>query len=467
MLLFATKEELVSYLKGAVTLTNGDVRLENEDKFRDQALDTISANAALNNSKDIKGLCRYIIKSIAQELGIVQSSIQGLYEAMGRGEYHGFTVPAINIRGMSYQLSRAIFRTARKIDCGAFIFEIAKSEMGYTNQNSHELASIILASAIKEKHRGPVFMQGDHFQINSKNFHVDRNKEVNGIKKLIEDAISAGFYNIDIDTSTLVTLDKPTVKEQQQLNYEVGVELTSYVREHEPKGVTISVGGEIGEVGKTNSTEEELRAYMDNFLASLAKKNKNYKGISKLSIQTGTSHGGVPLPDGSVAQVKLDFDTLAKLSRISRKDYGLSGVVQHGASTLPADLFHKFPELETAEIHLATDFQNMMYESKYFPKDLKEEIYAHLRVECANEKKSDETDEQFIYKTRKKGFGGKFKPRFWDLPESVKDGICKELEGKMDFLFDKLNVKNTNAAVKKSVSIVKVPPVMQVEIENS
>lgn len=466
MSLFNSKEELTAHLKGSVSLANGNVKLEDAEKFRNLHLDGVVANAALNENKEIKGLCRYIIKSVALDLGIIPSSIQGLYEAMGRGEYHGFTVPAINIRGMSYQLSRSMFRSASKIDCGALIFEIAKSEMGYTNQNTHELATVILAAAIKEKHQGPVFLQGDHFQANAKSYSSDKEKEVAGIKKLIKDAINAGFYNIDIDTSTLVTLDNPSVKEQQRLNFEVGAELTSYIRELEPKGVTISVGGEIGEVGKVNSTEEELRAYMDNFLVCLAKKNSAYKGISKISIQTGTSHGGVPLPDGSVAEVNLDFDTLEKLSRISRKDYGLSGVVQHGASTLPADMFHKFPQLETAEIHLATDFQNMMYESKFFPKALKDEIYAHLRVECVSEKKNGETDEQFIYKTRKKGFGGKFKPRFWALPEEVKEGIIQELVGKIDFLFEKLCVKSTSAYVKKSVTPVRIAPILQDEIDH-
>jgi hypothetical protein len=239
------------------------------------------------------------------------------------------------------------------------------------------------------------------------------------------------------------------------------------VRQQEPKGVTVSVGGEIGEVGKVNSTEEELRAYMDNFNELLAKTNKAYKGISKISIQTGTSHGGVPMPDGSVAEVKLDFETLEKLGRISRQHYGLAGAVQHGASTLPQDLFDKFPQLETAEIHLATDFQNMMYESKHFPKKLRDEIYAHLRTTCANEKKAGETDEQFIYKTRKKGFGGKFKSVFWELDEGIKSGIRQELEAKMDFLFDKLNIKNTADVVKKTVTPTIIPPNLQNEIANA
>ncbi|MCH7651015.1 MAG: class II fructose-bisphosphate aldolase, partial [Nitrospinae bacterium] len=285
-----------------------------------------------------------------------------------------------------------------------------------------------------------------------------------GIKELISEAISAGFYNIDIDSSTLVSLDFEDVNEQQRLNYDVGVELTSFVREQEPEGVTISVGGEIGEVGKENSNEAELRVYMDNFNERLARANPAYKGISKISIQTGTSHGGVPLPDGSVAEVQLDFETLENLSRISREQYHLAGAVQHGASTLPAELFHKFPELETAEIHLATDFQNMIYESPHFPANFKKEIYAHLHEHFANEKKPGMTDEQFIYKTRKKGFGP-FKPQFWNLPEEIKSEIGKELEARFHFLFNKLNAQNTTRYVRESCTPPTVASNLDTEIQ--
>ncbi|SVD49638.1 uncharacterized protein METZ01_LOCUS402492, partial [marine metagenome] len=151
------------------------------------------------------------------------------------------------------------------------------------------------------------------------------------------------------------------------------------------------------------------------------------------------------------------------LSRISRESYGLAGAVQHGASTLPQDLFHKFPELETAEIHLATDFQNMIYESELFPADFKKEIYTHLRKKFVGEKKSDQTDEQFIYKTRKKGFG-EFKSKFWGLSKEIREGIGKELETKMDFLFNKLAVQNTKESVNKTVELVPIQPKLQDEI---
>ena len=465
-MLFNHKDEITNQLKNIATQDNGGIKIEDADKLRGDALDQLVQNAVLNPSAEIKGLSRFLIKSAALELGIVNSSIQGLYDARGRGEVKGFTVPALNIRGMPYELCRAIFRTAIKSNAGAFIFELAKSEMSYTFQEPTELSTVILAAAIKEGFTGPVFIQGDHFQVNAKNYAQDPKKEIAGLKNLIQRGISGGFYNIDIDTSTLVDLSKPNVVEQQRANFEVGVELTQYIRELEPDGVTISVGGEIGEVGKENSNEQELRAYLDNFNELLEKNRSGSTTISKISIQTGTSHGGVPLPDGSVAEVNLDFDTLENLSRISREDYGLAGAVQHGASTLPQDLFHKFAELETAEIHLATDFQNMIYGSTLFPADFKEEIYTHLREKFASEKKSDQTDEQFIYKTRKKGFG-EFKSRFWGLSNEIREGIGKELETKMDFLFDKLAVQNTKDAVNKTVEQVPIQPNLENEISAS
>ncbi|MGV7221836.1 MAG: class II fructose-bisphosphate aldolase [Nitrospinales bacterium] len=464
-MLFANKDELLSSLNGVGSISDDTFHLENEENFRNSSLDRLVYNSVLNENKEIKGLCRFIIKSVARDLGIILSSIQNLYMERGQGKNSGYTVPALNIRGMSWELSRAIFRIANQTNAGAFIFEIAQSEIGYTHQRPHELASVILAAAIKEGHRGPVFIQGDHFQVNAKKYHEDKNKEMSRLKDLVYEALKAGFYNIDIDTSTLVTLEPRTVKEQQKLNYEVGVELTQYIRENEPEGITVSVGGEIGEVGKTNSTEEELRAYMDNFNKNLADINPDYLGISKISIQTGTSHGGVPLPDGSVADVSLDFDTLAKLTVVSRESYGLAGAVQHGASTLPPDMFDRFPELETAEIHLATDFQNLIYDSEHFPNELKEEIYDYLRKEFASENKESWTDEQFIYKTRKKGFGNPFKSKFWDLPESVKNEISKELEKKILFLFEKLNVKNTKSIAQSSLTSCHVPPCLKTELE--
>ncbi|MFA5411713.1 MAG: class II fructose-bisphosphate aldolase [Candidatus Omnitrophota bacterium] len=392
------------------------------------------------------------IWDIAYKKGIYPSSIHDYYMARGREEFSGSTVPAINLRSLTYDLARAIFRVGKKNDAKAFIFEIAKSEMGYTAQPPVEYSAVILAAAIKENYSGPVFIQGDHFQANLKKYQDNPEKEVEALQALITEAVGAGFYNIDIDSSTLVDLSKPKVKDQQLANYEVCAKLTQFIRRIQPKGITVSVGGEIGEVGHQNSTPEDLRAFMEGFKSRL---RKGLVGISKISIQTGTSHGGVVLPDGSIAQVKLDFETLKNLSALARKEFGLGGAVQHGASTLPEEAFHKFPECETCEVHLATQFQNMIYDSRHFPADLKKKIYEWLKINAANEAKAGETEEQFFYKTRKKALGA-FKKEIMSLPQSTRDAIAGEIENKFEFLFKQLNAVNNASLVDKYVTLKRV-----------
>ncbi|MCX6012949.1 MAG: class II fructose-bisphosphate aldolase [Chloroflexi bacterium] len=386
------------------------------------------------------------IRELALNHGIYPASIQGLYEAAGKGLYSNKTVPAMNIRGITYQVARAVFKAAIKDKVGPFIFEIARSEIGYTKQTPAEYATCIFAAAIKEGYKGPVFIQGDHFQVSSSKYGAKPEDELNAIKELIKEAVAAGFYNIDIDASTVVDLKKRTLLEQQEKNYVITADMTKYIRSIEPNGVTISVGGEIGEVGGRNSTVEDLKGFMTGYIKQIG----TTKGISKISVQTGTTHGGVVLPDGSIASVEIDFKDLEALSTMSRKEYKLAGAVQHGASTLPDEAFDHFPRVGTAEVHLATGFQNIIYDSKLFPKDLSKQINKKLNEKYAAEKKVGDTEDQFLYKTRKKAFGD-FKEQMWDMPEDVVAGIRKELEDRFSLLFHKLNVTNTVDLVNKYV----------------
>ena len=412
-------------------------------------MDNFILDLIMTDNIDEKKAMAKKVFNVAYKNGIYPSSINEFYLARGKGQVPSdFTVPAMNLRTLTYDLAKAIFRVAKKNNAGAFIFEIAKSEMGYTNQPAIEYTSVILAAAIKEGWTGPVFIQGDHFQVSHKKFAENPEKEIDGIKALILQAFEAGFYNIDIDSSTLVDLSKSDINKQQKHNYGVCAELTNFIRKNQPRGIQVSVGGEIGEVGSKNSTSEDLRAFMTGYLKKL---RKGRCGISKISIQTGTSHGGVVLPDGTIAKVKLDFDTLKNLSKIAREEYGLAGAVQHGASTLPAEAFGKFPEVGTAEVHLATEFQNMVYESGHFPKELKERIYDWLKSTQGAERKSDQTDEQFIYSTRKKALG-QFKKDIMGLPVKTRDAIAKEVEAKFEFLFEKLNAgKNKEIVLKNTI----------------
>jgi hypothetical protein len=171
-------------------------------------------------------------------------------------------------------------------------------------------------------------------------------------------------------------------------------------------------------------------------------------GLSKISVQSGTSHGGIVLPDGSIAEVQLDLQTLADLSRVAREEYGMAGAVQHGASTLPDGAFNHFPRTETAEIHLATNFQNIMYD--HLPAALREEMYAWLRVNAADERKSSDSEEQFVYKTRKKAVGP-FKRALWDMSTEAATALDAAYDAKFDFLFAQLGVTDTAPTVARFV----------------
>ena len=441
--------ELKESIGGIIDLADDlTPKVIDEAKLKSGLFENIIETALFHEDSGVRDLCKPLIRSISKDLGAYPASIQEIYEAMGRGEAKGFTVPAINIRGMTHIFAETVFKAAMKLNVGPFIFEIARSEIGYTDQRPSEFSAMICAGAVNAGYIGPVFIQGDHFQVKPTAYKSDPEAEIGELKKLIYEAVEAEFFNIDVDSSTLVDLEKDGLEEQQRENYENCVILTEFIREIEPQNVTISVGGEIGEVGKKNSTPEELEAFMEGYNGSLT---VGLKGISKISVQTGTSHGGVILPDGSIADVTLDLDTLGVLSTTAREKYGMSGAVQHGASTLPNEVFNKFPEVGASEIHLATGFQNQIFDHPALPAELRDKIYAHLAEANGDERKEGWTDEQFYYKLRKKGFGP-FKREFWELAPAIKEAIFNDLQETFEFLFRKLSVENTRDVTDKFIT---------------
>src|SRR5258705_4691242 len=261
--MFESVKQMADAVNRAATLLSDRVSVTHADAVTGDLVDKLAWTAVFGADAELRGTARWIIRSLAAAAGIRPTSIHDLYIAMGRGDVGGFTVPAINVRAMSYDTARAVIRSARKLNAGAFIFEIARSEIGYTEQRPHEYAAVMLAAALREGFTGPLFIQGDHVQTNAKKYNSpDRNKELDTLRALIKGEIAAGFYNIDIDTSTLVDLDKPTLAEQQEVNVTLAADFTQFIRGCEPQGVTVSVGGEIGEVGGKKSDVHELHAYM-------------------------------------------------------------------------------------------------------------------------------------------------------------------------------------------------------------
>ncbi len=432
---------------GSVVREGEGVAIQDESALQSAAMDELVRRAVFASGGN-QAAARWLLWELGQATGVRPASIHELYMARGRGECGGFTVPAINVRMLAYDTARAVFRAALRADAGAILLEIARSEIAYTDQRPAEYVSVMLGAALREGYRLPVFIQGDHCQVNHKKYLADPEGEVGEVKKLIAEEVAAGFYNIDVDTSTLVDLSHERLEDQQRLNFEHAAEITAFIRDHEPIGVAVSVGAEIGEVGMKNSTVEELHAFMAGFQRSLTARGQSV-GISKISVQTGTSHGGVVLPDGTIADVKLDLDALAALS-VAARGYGMAGAVQHGASTLPSNAFGNFPRVETAEIHLATNFQNIVFDHPALPTDLRRRVLAWLDANAAGDRKPDDTPEQFYYRARKRAIGP-FKREFWDLPEATRAAIAADLEATFTFLFDQLAIGGTRELVERCV----------------
>jgi len=457
---FTDKKSVDEAVAKAVKFHGDKAAVQDASLLNGALMDDLYETAVFPGDAELKAYARFKIKQLARAAGVKLASIHDLYSAIGKGKVPPLTVPAMNLRGLSYDSARAFFRAAKRLDVGAFLFEIAKSEMQYTSQNPHEYVCSMLAAAVREGFTGPVFIQGDHFQANAKKYFEDPKKEVDSLKKLIKESLAAGFYNIDIDSSTLVVLERETIKEQQKDNASVCAELTNFIRENEPEGITVSIGGEIGEVGGHNSTVEEFEAFMEEYLPLV----ENKEAIKKISVQTGTSHGGVVLPDGTMAKVKLDFNVLEAISKAAREKYSMGGTVQHGASTLPDEMFHKFKEHGAVEVHLATGFQNLIFDHPMLSYDFKEKVYNYLSKNFSKERKEGESDEQFFYKVRKKGWGDPLKIDWWQMPAAIKDEIFRDLEDKFAFLIEQLGVQDSKKTVESIVRAPEIEPSLENEL---
>jgi len=144
-----TVEELIDSLAGAVRVEDSEINVLDKEVLREKIYDLVY-NAVFGDGL-VRDTARWLIWEIGQELGIHLASIHEMYMAAGRGELPKiFTVPAMNVRAINYNTSRAIFRAANKLDVGAMLFEIARSEMNYTSQRPIEYTTSVIAAAIKE-----------------------------------------------------------------------------------------------------------------------------------------------------------------------------------------------------------------------------------------------------------------------------------------------------------------------------
>jgi fructose/tagatose bisphosphate aldolase len=383
------------------------------------------------------------LRDLCLRQGLALASIGPHYRAIASGKAPVVTAPAINLRGLTYDLARAAWRAALKLNAAPVIFELAPSEAATGDQPFMEYVAMVLAAAVREGYRGPVFFQGDHL-------HVE-DGALSEVQALCLQALRAGMRQIDIDAADVV-VEGAQGRERHRANAELTAAMTLFIRQHEPEGADVVVGGEVGVIGGQNTTPQDVQAFMEAYQKALP---RGMTGLGKLSVQTGTRHGGVVRADGSTGTMPLDVALVRELSDTVRQQYGLPGVVQHGASTLSPEQFSQLPRAGAIEVHLATAIQNMVFDHPALPAALREEMIDVLvgeEVGYAEKGAEDEDAEalsraQRFYHNRWRAWG-RFKPELWTLPQEVRDEIAGTCEAWFEELFQALQIAGNGEALQ-------------------
>ncbi len=407
-----------------------------------ESFDQKTKYLAVAKPEDRERYAAQILKE-TRDLGVYPASIGALYKALARQELPAMTIPAFNIRGLTYTLARVIWRKVLELDCAAVIFELAPSEIGAGEQSFDEYAAMVSAAACREGYQGPIFLQGDHFSIDSK-------ETVNDVLKMAKEAIACGFYQIDIDGSHLISLDQSSLEAIHLPNAEVTSRMISALRAAQPAGVQLVLGGEVGEIGGENTSLEDLKTFQELLQMRL---DPAVRGLDKISAQTGTTHSGIVLKDGSLGRMNVDFDLISQLSRTARQN-GSYGLVQHGASTLTMLDLAQLPGAGVIEVHLATQIQNIVFDHPSFPSQLRRSMQERLVLTD----KSAEGDRfqgeenlslaQQFYKARWAAWGI-FKMELWAISPTVMAPIEASFGKWVEQVFTALNITQKSSLIRE------------------
>ena len=146
---YSTLLEMTEALAPAVRL-EPEIKIVDRAALRDGCLDRLTATAIFAQDTGLRDAARWVIRAAAAACGIHSASIQDLYAARGRGECTGFTVPAINIRGLTYDTARAVFRAARKDDvCPGCKLRDQPCALGQYDQDQYAAPGPQLATAAR------------------------------------------------------------------------------------------------------------------------------------------------------------------------------------------------------------------------------------------------------------------------------------------------------------------------------
>jgi hypothetical protein len=445
-MLFKNAQHIKDALEGIIAIEGNELRVVDSDDLRERLIDRLVYNAVFHESEPLRQLLHWMIREAAVRLEIQPASMQRLFAAMATGAPADFTVPALNLHVLAYDLARACFRAAQDAAAGAYVFELSEGEDGAPFLDPLEYASCVLAAAIKEGHPGTVFLQADFLRLDSARFRESRADEVDRLTARIEAALAAGFFNLNLNTLGLVDGSRPSLPEQQAPSFVACAELAALIRALEPTQVDSSLGGAIAETYHRNETANALRAFVGGFLPEFRNRNTVEPGLSKVIL-----HSRGQEPAAAVEPpVSVNIEVLKDLAEVARREYGLCVSVK--AQYLPDELLAQLPANGTGEVKLTSDIETWVYGHEAFPENLRQEIRHWIDGQWAVEHRLGETDEQYQGRVIRQALQP-FKQRLWDLPKETRDRIASDLRTRIETHLRALNVKDSSGLVRDTVDI--------------
>jgi len=192
--------ELSDTIKGCLQIKSGQVNIIDQGIACGTLTDRLIYNAVFHPDIQIKATSRWLIKAIAQASQIFPASLNGILEFSKQHKDMRLTIPVFRIPGLSYTVARALFRGAKENETGAFIFEIDPNQIQHANQTPGEYSTIVLAAAVREEYKGPIFIQADYISVHGEEYQQNPNQEKQRLKNLISEAIVSGFFNLWMGT---------------------------------------------------------------------------------------------------------------------------------------------------------------------------------------------------------------------------------------------------------------------------
>lgn len=370
-------------------------------------------------------------------------------------------VMACNVR-ITKGILNGIFKAAKKTD-SAVIMEIAKSESdlnaGYTGLKPKDFAEQCREAA-SETGFDIWSLHADHLTIKKAT-----EEEIQGIKKLIDAQISAGFNSFALDASFLFDFKGKTVEEELKENIEVTAELAEYIKD-KMKDKEFGLEVEVGEIGKKNQDGMVLTTPKE---AVVFIRELNKRGVfpNLIGIANGSTHGNIYDEKGEpIKQVSINIKQTKAVADALKKEGFNVRIAQHGITGTPRELIkEKLPAGDILKGNVGTFWQNIFYEVL---KVMEPELYNEIifwTLKNFKEKaleKGCKSEEEIIGKYIKFASGARdengkfiFFDKIYSLRKEVELALESRAYAEAILFFESFHAKNTAEIVRKHIKRVK------------